>query len=124
MDESTDPQDASSGGNQPDASMSGQGSAWDRPETSAPSDAEPAAEPDPDAAEWSYQAAYHAMTHDEPRALVAVPLATATVTSWRMPVVGEHLSESWAARYYEGEPRRFRVVAVGKSLDDVKVVPE
>jgi general stress protein 26 len=84
----------------------------------------PAEEPDPDAAEWSYQAAYHAMTHDEPRALVAVPLATATMTSWRMPIVGEHLSGSWAARYYEGEPRRFRVVAVGKSLDDVKVVPE
>ena len=80
--------------------------------------------PDPDATEWSYQAAYHAMTGDEPRALLAVDLAKASVTSWRMPVVGEYLSGSWAARYFQSEPRRFRVVAIGKSLDDVKVVPE
>ncbi len=73
---------------------------------------------------WSYPAAYHAMTRDEPRALVAVNLARSAVTSWRMPVVGEYLDGSWAERYYTDTPRRFRVTMVGKSLADVKVVAE
>ncbi len=37
----------------------------------------------------------------------------ATVTSWRLPVEGELVGESWAHRYYEHTPRRFRVVRSG-----------
>lgn len=73
---------------------------------------------------WPFEAAYHAMTHDEPRALVVVPLEGSQVTSWRMPLVGEYLEESWAPSYYEREPRRFRVTQVGRTLADVQVVPE
>lgn len=80
--------------------------------------------PPPGTDVWTYPAAYHAMTRDEPRALVVVNLAASTVTSWRMPIVGETLAGSWADRYYRDEPMRFRVVAVGKALPDVKVVPE
>jgi hypothetical protein len=74
--------------------------------------------------EWRYDAAYHAMTHDEPRALVAVPLDGSRVTSWRMPVEGEYLDGSWASSYYRGTPRRFKVVRAGRSLGDVFAVPE
>lgn len=73
---------------------------------------------------WTYPAAYHAMTGHEPRALVVVNLAASTVTSWRMPIVGETLAGSWANRYYREEPMRFRVIEIGKTLTDVKVVPE
>jgi hypothetical protein len=74
--------------------------------------------------EWLYPAAYHAMTYDEPRALVAVNLARSQVTSWRMPIVGESLDGSWAARYYAGPPTHFRVTEIGPTLDQVKVVRE
>jgi hypothetical protein len=74
--------------------------------------------------EWSYPAAYHAMTRDEPRALVVIDLARAAVTSWRMPLEGELLEGSWARGYYRDEPLKFRVTAVGKKLTDVKVVAE
>jgi hypothetical protein len=74
--------------------------------------------------EWLYPAAYHAMTYDEPRALVAIDVTRSQVTSWRMPVVGEALDGSWAARYYAGPPTRFRVTEIGPTLDQVKVVRE
>ena len=88
----------------------------------APEPPEPERVLDDGTEEWTYAAAYHAMTRDEPRALVAVNLARSVVTSWRMPVVGEQLEGSWAGRYYRDTPRRFRVTQVGKSLDDVRVV--
>jgi len=74
--------------------------------------------------EWSYDAAYRLITHDEPRALVAVALEGAHVTSWRLPIEGEYVDESWARRYYRNEPRRFRVVQSGKRMRDVRVVLE
>jgi Pyridoxamine 5'-phosphate oxidase len=74
--------------------------------------------------EWLYDAAYQVMTHDEPRALVVVSLEGAKVTSWRMPLEGEYVGESWPDRYYKNEPRKFRVIAVGKGLRDVRVVAE
>lgn len=74
--------------------------------------------------EWSYDAAYRLITHDEPRALVAIPVAGSTVTSWRLPVEGELVDESWANRYYENTPRRFRVVRSGPRMSDVRVVAE
>jgi hypothetical protein len=74
--------------------------------------------------EWSYDAAYRLMTHDEPRALVAIPLDSSTVTSWRLPVEGESLDSSWPARYYRETPRRFRVVKSGPRMSDVRVVAE
>jgi hypothetical protein len=74
--------------------------------------------------EWLYPAAYHAMTYDEPRALVAIDVTRSQVTSWRMPIVGEALDGSWAARYYAGPPTRFRVTEIGPTLDQVKVVRE
>ena len=50
---------------------------------------------DPDAADR-----YLAATDDQPRALVAVDLATAKVSTWRMPVAGEPGTGIWARRYY------------------------
>jgi hypothetical protein len=85
--------------------------------TAAPADDRPGAE-------WSYDAAYRLITHDEPRALVAIPLEGSVVTSWRLPMEGEYVDGSWAPRYYEHQPRRFRVVATGPRLSDVRVVAE
>lgn len=42
--------------------------------------------------------AYLYNTRNEPRALIALPLAGCT--SWRMPVVGEDPRQVWAERYY------------------------
>lgn len=75
-------------------------------------------------AQWSYDAAYRLITADEPRALVSIPLAGSKVTSWRLPVEGELVDGSWAPRYYEHQPRRFRVTAVGPRMGDVRVVAE
>jgi pyridoxamine 5'-phosphate oxidase-like protein len=74
--------------------------------------------------DWSYDAAYRLITHDEPRALVSIPLAGSAVTSWRLPLEGEYVDGSWAPRYYETQPRRFRVVASGPRMSDVRVVAE
>jgi hypothetical protein len=71
--------------------------------------------------EWSYDAAYRLITEDEPRALVSIALGGARVTSWRLPIEGEFVDESWARRYYRHEPRRFRVVKSGPRMDDVRV---
>lgn len=43
---------------------------------------------------------YLAATHDQPRALLAVNLDEAVVTSWRMPIDGESGTGIWAAQYY------------------------
>jgi nitroimidazol reductase NimA-like FMN-containing flavoprotein (pyridoxamine 5'-phosphate oxidase superfamily) len=45
--------------------------------------------------------AYLADTHDEPRALLGMPTARASITSWRMPArPGEDPLAVWAPRYY------------------------
>jgi nitroimidazol reductase NimA-like FMN-containing flavoprotein (pyridoxamine 5'-phosphate oxidase superfamily) len=50
-------------------------------------------------AEWG--AAYLDDTHDEPRALLGLPLAEAHLTTWRMPSEpGEDPLLVWAPRYY------------------------
>lgn len=71
--------------------------------------------------EWALDEAYRLFTHDEPRALVAVDLARSTVTSWRLPIVGEAASEVWASRYYRHEPRPFVVTELGRTMDEVRV---
>ncbi|MCU1345445.1 MAG: hypothetical protein JWL70_1711, partial [Acidimicrobiia bacterium] len=85
--------------------------------TTAPADDHPGAE-------WSYDAAYRLITSDEPRALVSVPLNGSAVTSWRLPEVGEYVDSSWAPRYYDQTPRRFRVITSGSRMSDVRVVAE
>jgi PPOX class probable F420-dependent enzyme len=46
-------------------------------------------------------------TIDQPRALIALDLARARVTTWRMPVEGEPFTGIWAKRYYvEGSKMR------------------
>ena len=48
----------------------------------------------------AYADAYLADTHDEPRALWSLDLATAEIATWRMPVAGEDPLAVWASRYY------------------------
>lgn len=50
---------------------------------------------EPDAADR-----YLAATHDQPRALLAVDLDDADVTTWRMPTGDESATGIWAASYY------------------------
>jgi PPOX class probable F420-dependent enzyme len=46
-------------------------------------------------------------TIDQPRALIAVPLAGSVVRTWRMPLPGEEYSGIWHQRYYvEGSKLR------------------
>ena len=53
--------------------------------------------------EWGE--AYLADTHDEPRALLGLPLSEAKVTTWRMPArPGEDPLAVWAPRYYHRAP--------------------
>lgn len=44
--------------------------------------------------------AYIQATIDQPRALIAVPLAGSKVRTWRMPVPGEAYQGIWHERYY------------------------
>ena len=74
--------------------------------------------------EWSYDAAYRLITADEPRALVSIALDESRVTSWRLPIEGEYLDSSWAPRYYELEPRRFKVIKSSRRMSEVRVVAE
>ena len=67
--------------------------------------------------EWSYDAAYRLITRDEPRALVAIPLAGATVSSWRMPVEGELVDESWAIPVLRAHPPPVSGRGVGASAE-------
>jgi PPOX class probable F420-dependent enzyme len=48
---------------------------------------------------------YLAATHDQPRALVAVDLDEAVLTTWRMPVGDEPATGIWAAQYYAAGSR-------------------
>jgi PPOX class probable F420-dependent enzyme len=48
---------------------------------------------------------YLAATDDQPRALVSVELATARVSTWRMPVDDEPGTGIWARRYYASGSR-------------------
>lgn len=61
---------------------------------------------DPDATE-----AYIQATIDQPRALLAVQLAAARVTTWRMPVEGEDGTGIWARRYYGDDTKMARRAA-------------
>jgi nitroimidazol reductase NimA-like FMN-containing flavoprotein (pyridoxamine 5'-phosphate oxidase superfamily) len=74
--------------------------------------------------EWALDEAYRQMTWDEPRALVAVDLDRSTVTSWRLPIVGEPASEVWASRYFRNQPRRFVVSELGRNMAEVRVVTD
>jgi nitroimidazol reductase NimA-like FMN-containing flavoprotein (pyridoxamine 5'-phosphate oxidase superfamily) len=74
--------------------------------------------------EWNWNEAYTLMTRDEPRALVAIGLATATVTSWRMPYVGEYLDEAWARSYFREAPKRFKVSQLGDTPAEWRVIAE
>lgn len=74
--------------------------------------------------EWLWAEAYTEMTWNEPRALVAIALADARVTSWRMPYVGEPLDSAWSPRYFREEPRRFVVSELGPTRETWKVVTE
>ena len=57
---------------------------------------------------------YLAATRDQPRALVAVSLASANITTWRMPVGEEEGTGIWASRYYaEGS----RMATMAKRAD-------
>lgn len=44
--------------------------------------------------------AYVTDTIDQPRALLAVPLADSRLSTWRMPVADERATGIWARRYY------------------------
>ena len=74
--------------------------------------------------EWNWSEAYTVMTHDEPRALVAIPIDGSELTSWRMPLVGEYLEQNWAGRYFHARPRRSRVTRIGPTPDMWRVVAE
>lgn len=50
-------------------------------------------------------ARYLAATHDQPRALLAVDLDDAVVTTWRMPIGDEPATGIWAAQYYAAGSR-------------------
>jgi len=61
---------------------------------------------------------YLAATDDQPRALIGVDLASAKITTWRMPGEGEPLSGVWHKRYYEPGSKMAVAVESGK-LDSV-----
>jgi len=44
---------------------------------------------------------YLSETHDQPRALIGVNYAAASITTWRMPNADEPYSGIWAKRYYD-----------------------
>lgn len=48
----------------------------------------------------SFADAYLADTHDEPRALLAMPFDGARVSTWRMPAEGEDRLAVWSPKYY------------------------
>lgn len=72
---------------------------------------------------WAWVEAYSKLTWNEPRALVVVALATAKVTSWRMPIEGEALDGVWASSYFDAADRpSFTVDVVNAGRGDVRVV--
>jgi nitroimidazol reductase NimA-like FMN-containing flavoprotein (pyridoxamine 5'-phosphate oxidase superfamily) len=58
--------------------------------------------------------AYVTDTIDQPRALLAVPLATSRVTSWRMPIGEERATGIWARRYYLPGTKMAALAATGQ----------
>ena len=67
---------------------------------------------------------YLTETHDQPRALIGVTLASAKVMTWRMPAEDEPFSGIWAKRFYEeGSKMRGQVEAGGGEVrgDKLKV---
>lgn len=58
---------------------------------------------------------YLTETHDQPRALIGVPLATAKVLTWRMPGDAEAFSGIWATRYYEQGSKMRAHIASGSA---------
>ena len=67
---------------------------------------------------------YLTETHDQPRALIGVPLASAKVMTWRMPGEDEPFSGIWATRFYDrGTKMREQITAgnVAASGDKLKV---
>jgi PPOX class probable F420-dependent enzyme len=58
--------------------------------------------------------AYVDNTIDQPRALIAVPLAGSVVSTWRMPVEGENPTGIWARRYF-GDGTLMANIADGKA---------
>lgn len=64
---------------------------------------------DPDGADR-----YLAATRDQPRALIAVPLAGSRTSTWRMPVEGEAGTGIWARRYYRPGTRMAELADSGE----------
>jgi PPOX class probable F420-dependent enzyme len=62
---------------------------------------------------------YITETIDQPRALIAIELAKAKVTTWRMPREGEPYTGIWAKRYYvDGSKMRQLVESGGGAAGD------
>jgi len=57
--------------------------------------------------------AYIEDTIDQPRALLAVPLADSKVSTWRMPVEEERQTGIWARRYYLDGTRMAQLADTG-----------
>jgi len=57
--------------------------------------------------------AYVEETIDQPRALLAVSLASSKLRSWRMPIEGESYKGIWADRYYTADAKIRRHEAEG-----------
>ena len=67
---------------------------------------------------------YLTETHDQPRALIGVPLASAKVMTWRMPDSDEPFSGIWATRFYDQGTKMHEQIRAGgatASGDKLKV---
>jgi nitroimidazol reductase NimA-like FMN-containing flavoprotein (pyridoxamine 5'-phosphate oxidase superfamily) len=58
-------------------------------------------------------------TIDQPRALLAISLASSKVRSWRMPIEGESYKGIWANRYYTPDAKILRHEAAGQLPDAI-----
>lgn len=56
---------------------------------------------------------YLTETHDQPRALIGVPLASAKVMTWRMPDSDEPFSGIWATRFYDQGTKMHEQIRAG-----------
>lgn len=56
---------------------------------------------------------YLTETHDQPRALIGVPLASAKVITWRMPDSDEPFSGIWATRFYDQGTKMHELIRAG-----------
>jgi len=67
---------------------------------------------------------YLTETHDQPRALIGVPMDSSRVRTWRMPKEDEPFTGIWAPRYYEGGSKMQKAIqsgAMGAGGDKMKV---